>query len=287
MPSPVQFNVSAGTLPPNFTGTPQQFLDAIAGLLLVTPVEDWNSFVVGSAAPTSDVGPWLKDGTEWWVWSSGAGAYVPVVANALTLRRFIGSTTPSNVDYDVWIQTDGGGVPQAIKIYNGGSWVDVYAAALSNYYTKTELATTYGKFQAYTAFDEFLTAGAAFVKVPFDVVAFQEGVTFNTADNRFSAPATGYYRVGGSLRFDNTAAGTPTGQNINIELRVNGLPVRVTEFPIGDATNGLTLPYDSILSLAQNDYVEVWAQVGISTGTATWKVTNDARKTVFEGNRIP
>lgn len=287
MPSPVQFNVSAGTLPPNFTGTPQQFLDAIAGLLLVTPVEDWNSFVVGSAAPTSDVGPWLKNGTEWWVWSSGAGAYVPVTANALTLRRFIGSTTPSATDYDVWIQTDGSGVPQAIKIYNAGSWVDVYAATLANYYTKTEMNTAFGKFQAYTGSDQFLTAGAAFAKVAFNGVAFESGVTFNTVDNRFVVPTSGFYRVGGSLRVDNTASSTPTGQTLNIELRVNGVPVRIAEFDIGTSTAGTTLPIDSLLQLAQNDYVEIWAQVGIASGTATWKVTSDQRKTVFEGHRIP
>ncbi len=287
MPSPVQFNVSAGTLPPNFAGTPQQFLDAIAALLLVTPIEDWNSFVTGSAAPTSDVGPWLKDGTEWWVWSSTAGAYVPLVLDDKSLRRFVGDTAPSSTDYDVWYQTNGSGVPQAIKIFNAGSWVDVYAATLANYQTAAQMATAYGKFQTFTGGDLFLTAGAAFVKVPFDAVNFEQGVTFTTASNRFVAPVAGYYNIGGSLRVDNTASHTPNGQSINVEVRVNGVPVRVSEFPIGDSTNGNTLPFGGLLSLAQNDYVEVWAQVGIASGTATWKVTSDNRKTIFEGHRIP
>jgi len=286
MPSPVQFNVSAGTLPPNFTGTPQQFLDAIAGLLLVTPVEDWNSFVVGSAAPTSDVGPWLKNGQEWWVWSSTAGAYVPLILDDLSIRRFIGETAPLSTEYDVWIQTNSSGVPQAVKIYNAGNWVDVYAATLSNYYTKAEYNTAFAKFQTYAGNNQFITAGALASKVDFDAVSFQTGVTFDTTNHRFVAPATGYYSFTASLRMDNTASSTPTGQSINIEFRVNGVPLRYVEHPIGTAVVGNTFSVSAMASLTQNDYVEVWVQVGIGTGSATWQVTSDSRKSVFEGFRI-
>lgn len=286
MPSPVQFNVSAGTLPPNFTGTPQQFLDAIAGLLLVAPVEDWNSFVVGSAAPTSDVGPWLKDGTEWWVWSAGAGAYVPVVANALTLRRFIGSTTPSNVDYDVWIQTDGGGVPQAIKIYSGGSWVDVYAATLSGYVAKATADVQYPKWNVGIGTNQFFVAGAAAAKVVFDDVGFDTGSGFNTGSNRFVAPVAGYYRVNASLRLDATATSHPTGMSHNLEIRVNGVQARLAEFNVGNVADGTTLPVDGTFLLAPNDYVEIWYSVGIASGSATWQVTSDSRKTIFEGFKL-
>lgn len=286
MPSPVQFNVSIGTLPPNFTGSPQDFANAIASLLLVTPVEDWNSFLVGSSTPTANLGPWLKDGQEWWVWSDSDAAYVPLSLDDLSLRRYIGETAPNAADYDVWIQTDSGGVPQAIKIYVNAptnDWVDVYAA---NYYTKSQLNTAYAKFSSYTGSNQFITAGSVYQKVSFDATSFVVGSTFDNVNNRFTAPIDGYYNIRASLRFDNTASSTPTGQSINIAIRVNGVTVREAEFTIGDSTLGTTLPVFGILNLAQNDYVEIWAQVGIATGTATWQITSDPRKTVFEGNRI-
>lgn len=286
MPSPVQFNITAGTLPPNFTGTPQQFLDAIADLLAVTPAEDWNSFLVGSSAPTANLGPWLKDGREWWVWSNDDGAYVPVTVDNRSLRRYIGDTAPSNDEYDVWYQTNSSGVPQAVKIWNAGSWVDIYAAQFSSYYSKTEMETAFAKFSTYTGSDLFVPAGSAAVKVPFNAVTFEIGTSFNTGDNRFSAPANGYYRLAASLRMDATSVASPTGMGIVIEIRVNGVPVRVAEFLIGDQANGTTLPVDGIFMLNQNDYAEIWVSVIIATGTATWKVTADNRKTVFEGHRI-
>lgn len=287
MPSPVQFNISVGTLPPNFTGTPQDFLNAVASLLQIAPVEDWNSFLVGSSAPTANLGPWLKDGQEWWVWSDVVGAYVPLVLDSKSLRYIITSSIPSSSDYDVWIQTDSvTGVPQAIKIYQGGNWVDVYAATLANYYSKSELNTAFPKFSSSTGSNQYIVAGSASQKVEFDNAIFQVGTGFSAVDHRYTVPTAGYWRFASSLRFDCTSSSSPTSMSFIIEIRVNGVPKRVSEFYVGSDVNGTTLPVDGIFSLSANDYVEVWVQVGIASGTATWQVTSDDRKTVFEGHRL-
>jgi len=72
---PVTFRASP--LPSDFRGTPQAFMDAIVARLSLETQSQLNLFVAGNVAPTSDMGPWLKDNNTWYVWDAGSGAYVP------------------------------------------------------------------------------------------------------------------------------------------------------------------------------------------------------------------
>jgi hypothetical protein len=74
-PLPVAFRVSP--LPPDFRGTPQAFMEAIVERLSLDTLEQLALITIGPVAPTSDIGPWLKNGTTWYVWDAGTGAYVP------------------------------------------------------------------------------------------------------------------------------------------------------------------------------------------------------------------
>lgn len=73
------FSVSVASLPEGFCPTTMQELaNAIAGRLLVNPNQDFNSFAIGSIEPSSNVGPWLKDCLEWFVFDDATARYIPI-----------------------------------------------------------------------------------------------------------------------------------------------------------------------------------------------------------------
>jgi hypothetical protein len=76
--NPVQFDITAGAIPEDFSGGLQDTLNLFASRLLIAPSVPWSSFVQGPAQPSSNVGPWFKDGQELRVWSDVLGVYVPV-----------------------------------------------------------------------------------------------------------------------------------------------------------------------------------------------------------------
>lgn len=75
---PVRFIVSMGALPEGFCGTPQELAQAIADRLIIQADPFSSSFATGSVAPTSNVGPWLKDCETWYTWDDATGGYVPM-----------------------------------------------------------------------------------------------------------------------------------------------------------------------------------------------------------------
>jgi hypothetical protein len=75
---PVRFIVTMGALPEGFCGTPQELAQAIADRLIIQANPFNSSFATGSVAPTSNIGPWLKDCEEWYVWDDATGQYIPM-----------------------------------------------------------------------------------------------------------------------------------------------------------------------------------------------------------------
>lgn len=133
-----------GTLPNNGQGyTPQEFANKLGTNGRVFTEQDFALFTIGATAPTSDTGPWAKDGNSWYYWDSGTGTYVPFEIPAASLGYFVGNATPDPTVYTFWIQLDGSGSPLAIKTYYSGAWVDVYAASIASFLTIAAAAATY------------------------------------------------------------------------------------------------------------------------------------------------
>jgi hypothetical protein len=101
--------VMSAPLPMNFRGTPQQWFEAMVARLELLGLP--TGFVTGDTMPTSNQGPWLKGGTEIWVWDETASppTYVPQSLSFLTQQVWIGdkSTPPDETKYTIWLQTDG------------------------------------------------------------------------------------------------------------------------------------------------------------------------------------
>jgi hypothetical protein len=127
--------IQMGSLPISVSWTPQMLADAMVARMRLVTAQTFALFVAGSTEPASNVGPWLKNGTEWWVWSDTAGAYVPITVPAESLGYFIGDVAPDQNTTNFWIETTAGGSPLALKIYYSGAWTDVYATTLAAYQT--------------------------------------------------------------------------------------------------------------------------------------------------------
>lgn len=138
---PIQ--IQMGAIPPQVRWSPQQLADAIAQRMRLVSAQTFSLFVTGSTEPSSNVGPWLKNGSEWYVWSDVSGDYVPITIPASSVGYYIGDTAPNPSEVDFWIETTAIGSPLALKIYYSGAWVDVYAATLASYLTIAAAASAY------------------------------------------------------------------------------------------------------------------------------------------------
>lgn len=119
--------ITAAPLPTNFKGTPQQWLEAFLDRLEVS--FDGNSFVISDIQPSGNQGPWLKNGTQWWVWNEATSQYEPLdVSASITNQIYIGDIAngpPDPAVYQLWLQLDGTQV-NGLFFYAGttAGWVE-------------------------------------------------------------------------------------------------------------------------------------------------------------------
>ncbi len=139
MPTQIPLNFRMAPIPADFAGTPQQFGEVLTARLSAESAVNISFFVSGPTAPTSDYGPWLKNGLTWWTFDTVTGAYVPQPLEAQSLKYIASATSPSPTQYVFWIELDGTGKAQAIKYYSGGAWKDVYEDKFSLYSTTAQM----------------------------------------------------------------------------------------------------------------------------------------------------
>ena len=276
--NPVTFNIVVGAIPENFEGNLQATLELFASRLLISPTVPWSSFVVGGAQPSSNVGPWLKDGVEWRVWSDVLATYIPQVVTSESLKYSVSTAMPDPNKYLLWIDLNS---PQALKYHNGSAWVDLYATKFADYSTTTQMNTAIsaataalpmgkGAFSARSlgGVQTIVFAGPSSMSgiIALPLVAFDPDGAFTTG--KFVAPEAGYYQFNASIQTD-TLSGSPSDLNVIGFFRVNGNNVRILNDEAGpDAANGRTLVGSCFVQLAAGDTVELWYDI-YSNATAT------------------
>jgi len=102
--------ITAAQLPPDFSGTPAEFLRAIVERLDIFSPVGTNFFVVGDVEPPTNQGPWLKDGKTWYVFDEDEGKYVPADISDSTLTLFtVSDAEPeppvAGEDALIWLRT--------------------------------------------------------------------------------------------------------------------------------------------------------------------------------------
>lgn len=221
---PVTFRVAP--LPSDFVGTPQDFAEAMVARMSIESPTAISFFVSGPTAPTSNVGPWLKNGITWYVWDTATASYIPQVVENASLKYVFQIAEPDHNAYIFWGKLDGSGKAQSIEYYFNGAWHDVYedtfalytkttdmntaidtkiAAALVPYSTTTQMNTAItaaiaeipsgkGTFQVYMAVPQTQPVAVSGV---IDVVPVFGGVAADPdscfSSNKYTCPANGYY----------------------------------------------------------------------------------------------
>lgn len=102
MPLQIPVRAVAGALPTNIQMTPQVFSEEI----LKRASFFWDGaigFQNGGTMPTSNVGPWLNNGTEWMFWNVVTGTYDLTVFQTGDIKMFGGSVDESKG----WLLCDG------------------------------------------------------------------------------------------------------------------------------------------------------------------------------------
>ncbi len=302
---PVVFRGSP--LPNGWTGTPQEFLDAIVARLSIEAQSDISFFVSGAVAPTSDEGPWIKNGITWYVWDTVTGAYIPQVIEFESLKYIASSVAPDQNKYTFWIKLDGSGQATSIQYYYSGAWHDIYEGVLALYYTKSEVdaffaPTVAGKkqidwtnvinkpangtasFRAISGSSQtqvFAGAGTISTDLVFGSETFDPSGVFSSST--FTAPSDGIYLFELSVNLEVTA-GTPTGNTSIASIRVNG-----SDYD-SDVTQDTTLSdkilkVTSLINMTVGQTVTARVETTISGGSGTWSIQS-GNNTHLQGYKI-
>jgi hypothetical protein len=123
--------IQMGQIPVTFSGMPWELAaEMIRRMQIVSPTGT-NFIYVGDTEPTSNAGPWLKGGNQWYVWDESIKRYVPQDISDSETRWFhIGNSTPSSTPPEVWLRTSRDysqsnpsyGDPIGWYVFNGATW---------------------------------------------------------------------------------------------------------------------------------------------------------------------
>lgn len=129
-----------GQIPPTFRGTPQELAEAMVRRMKIVSPSGANFIFIGDTEPTSNVGPWLRFGTQWWVFDVELKRYVPLDISASETQWFqTGNSVPTTADPPVWLRTTHDpteadpsiGSPISWHVHNGTAWIPFTGIDLS------------------------------------------------------------------------------------------------------------------------------------------------------------
>ena len=279
-PLPVSFACSP--IPSTFEGTPDQFAQALVARLSINASGSLTFYVTGPTAPTYNAGPWLKNGTEWWVWNNTTGAYVPITLDPASLQYTASQLAPDHTVYTFWIKLDSNGNPLGIYYWYSGAWTDVYAQLFSLYSTTEQmnqiLANGISAYPCRVVINpnsQTVAIDTNAHKINFSQAPIDPRSCFDNTNLRYVAQVAGVYHCDANYQIDN---GTATASGLETQIRI----VKNGNF---DDTNGLfngtsvasppgSRWYPSEMGLIQlgvGDYLEVWmsGNDGVNTGNVT------------------
>lgn len=297
MPTTVPVVFRASPLPSNFKGTPQQFLDALVARLALESVDEIAFFASGSVEPTSNVGPWLKNGLTWYVWSNSTGGYIPQVIDFESLRYQVAleSSPPDENKYVFWIVIDVDGKAQDIRYYSGGAWKSIFEDKFAQYSTTTDTNTAISTaiadavntypFRGDSSGDQdvVLAAGPSTGDVDLDLSETYDPASV-FAGSTFSAPVDGVYQITAKCHLE-LSAGSPTGNAIIFRLKRNGGVMGNEQvFYPDEGTDGRTMNLVTQVSLLKGDAIKANVQFTIASGSGTWRVVGN--NTFLSGFRV-
>lgn len=132
--------VQMSRLPETLKATPQQWIEEAVRRMKIVSATGTNFIYIGDSEPTSNVGPWLRDGTKWYVYDEEIKRYVPQdISDSETRWFWIGAIAPSSSTPPIWLRTTADateenptyGNPLGWYMFNGVGWVPYVGIVLS------------------------------------------------------------------------------------------------------------------------------------------------------------
>ena len=111
---------------------------------------------------------------------------------------------------------------------------------------------------------------------------------YDIATSRFTAPASGWYKITVSVRIDWLNIVSLDSGRFSLELKRNGTTVAEAEHNMGALADfvGATYSIERTVPMSAGDYLEVFGFYDLYTGTVDCQITADLNKTVFQGFRL-
>ena len=181
----------------------------------------------------------------------------------------IGSTNTSTIN--IGVSGDAVNIPSGVTIANAGTATG-FGTAGTNI------------FRASMSGNQSSVSNNTWTRVAFDTDVFDADGVFDTSNNRFIAPAAGKYLLIGKMYvFPNSQ----NGPNYYTRFYKNGgaATKEVVVIGLGSSDNYLAevaVMNTTILDLAQNDYIELYARFKSGSGTITF----DSTESIFQGFRL-
>ncbi len=189
-------------LPATFKGDPNAlFAEMIRRMKIVSP-SGTTFFVISDSEPAGNQGPWLKGGTQWWVFSTTLKRYVPLdITASEKLWYQVGSETPTTNNPPLWLKTTSGttgaapdfGNPFAWYLNDGTTWKQFPVIITDGAITRAQLdpkANFFGTASGTDAYTlSFATPSAAFSYGNGSTEAFAGYVKFANANTGASTLA--------------------------------------------------------------------------------------------------
>lgn len=144
-------SIEISPLKATFKGSPQDLLEELVRRSKIVSPSGTNFIFTGDVEPTSNVGPWLKNQTQWFVWSEDIKRYVPLdISESETKWFWMQASTPTSSTPPVWLKTTKDqtdvdlthGDPIGWYIFNGTFWVPYNSIVLSGPTTKRPSSPT-------------------------------------------------------------------------------------------------------------------------------------------------
>ena len=148
--------LQASPLSPSFVGTPQQLFEEFIRRIKIVSPTGTNFIYIGDVEPTSNVGPWLKNGNQWYVFDSDLKRYVPITLTDSEVNWYkIGASTPTDSTPPLWLLTTKDsteadpsfGTAVGWYFFNGTNWVPFNSIVFSG--PTSSRPTTPAEFQMF------------------------------------------------------------------------------------------------------------------------------------------
>jgi len=124
--------IQMSPLSPTFAGTPQDLANEMLRRMKILSPSGVSFISTSDTMPASNVGPWLKGGTQWYVWDETLNTYVPLdISPSFTIPFWQGLSVPAGTVPPVWLKTTKDptdidptvGSPVSWYVWDGTAWV--------------------------------------------------------------------------------------------------------------------------------------------------------------------